>query len=619
MVSDLPKVGRVGILPRRLRVAALLLAVSSALSLGAGVWRSRVTGLVLTVQPRGAAPAIQRRAAEVTSDALLLDPAIPSGIRDARWDGYWRVPRSGPCILLLRGSEAARVWLDDVLLFERDGTETYRDERTLVLERGPHLLRADFRPRGPLPLFKLFLTSTGSPQPAEGGDFSPPYRSLAASWLLAAAGASLGVAVVSWGLCLLWAAFAFRHRRSVPILLATLVVLYGGALRLEAVVREHWGMDAPSWARRAAAVATPLRPGAMKLLPVRNPFTGDPHGYLAFARDMEHFYGAHFREPMFILATKAGLAAAGGADVGISLATAVFSTLMVWATYLLGSFCFGRRVGLIAGALMAIEPNAVGLAAEGMRDDAFAFFVLASTLSLCRLQREPTAKNGLLAGLAGAAACLTRITSLSFLLPALLFVMLVGDPESRRRRIRAAGIALLITVLLVSPYLINCARAFGDPFISIDAHTHFYRGRANLPWDPSMTWLQYLVSSYRPTELLENLLIGLTTYPFDNKWDPFDVWVPHSSSVLRLLSLLGLLMFLGRREGRFLLVVLVTALVPFAFTWGVQGGSEWRFTLHAYPFYLLAASYALVGGLARLFHPYRSAPQPATLGGTPPA
>jgi hypothetical protein len=48
------------------------------------------------------------------------------------------------------------------------------------------------------------------------------------------------------------------------------------------------------------------------------------------------------------------------------------------------------------------------------------------------------------------------------------------------------------------------------------------------------------------------------------------------------------------REGRLLWVILVTSLVPYAVTWSIGGGAEWRFTQHAYPFYLVAAAAAIV-------------------------
>jgi hypothetical protein len=72
--------------------------------------------------------------------------------------------------------------------------------------------------------------------------------------------------------------------------------------------------------------------------------------------------------------------------------------------------------------------------------------------------------------------------------------------------------------------------------------------------------------------------------------------------VLAACALAGLVWWLFSPPGRLLLVVLFSSLVPFAFTWDVPGGSEWRFTLHAYPFYLVAAA-RFITGLRVLAHP----------------
>ena len=44
-----------------------------------------------------------------------------------------------------------------------------------------------------------------------------------------------------------------------------------------------------------------------------------------------------------------------------------------------------------------------------------------------------------------------------------------------------------------------------------------------------------------------------------------------------------------------LLVALFGSLLPYIFTWNVGGGGAWRFTMHAYPFYFVAAGVAVVG------------------------
>ena len=579
------------------------LLVLSVLGVAAGRWQHRVAGLRLIVERRPpSAGALEVHASEVSSDALLFDARIPSSLVSARWDGLWRVDRDGECSLLLKGGrEPARVWLDGSLVFQHDSDDSFREERRFRLTQGFHSLRAELVPRGPLPVFRLFLTPPGGRAADGDRNLFPEAPSRTTARLLPAARLLSGP-VVAAGLTALWSGvFVLACRKSAVVLpaLAALVVLYAGSLRLEAVVREYWGMDAPGWARRITAVVGQLRPDHLKLSPVDHPYPGDPGAYLRFAREMDGFYDAHLREPLYPAAAKTVLGVSGGPDVGISLTSALFSTLLVWATYLVGSFCFGRGVGLGAALLLAVEPVAIALAADGWRDDAFAFFVLLSTLCLARLQADASFKNGLSAGVAGGAACLTRITSLSFLLPALLLLWVSGDGALRRRRLGAVALSLLIVVALVAPYLATCALVFGDPFVSINAHTQFYRARANLSWDPStrMGWLQYLTGSFGPTELLRNMFVGLTTYPFDTKWLAYNVWVPHSALALRLLSGVGLLLFVRSREGRLLLLILLTALVPFAFTWPISGGREWRFTLHAYPFYLLAAAYAVDRGL----------------------
>ena len=219
-------------------------------------------------------------------------------------------------------------------------------------------------------------------------------------------------------------------------------------------------------------------------------------------------------------------------------------------------------------------------------------FVLLAALGLARLQAVPTFTSALWVGMAGGAACLTRITSFSFLIPALLYLCLGGERATLTARRRGAALALLVALVLVVPYLATCAMAFGDPLLAINTHTGFYRSRAGLSAEASMSWGPYLATSFGPLELVRNLAVGLTTYPFLNKWLPYALWLPGLAPVLRLLSLAGLVLFVRQSQGRLLLVVLFGALLPFAFTWNVTGGREWRLTLVAYPFYLLAAAHA---------------------------
>src|SRR6185437_804054 len=68
-----------------------------------------------------------------------------------------------------------------------------------------------------------------------------------------------------------------------------------------------------------------------------------------------------------------------------------------------------------------------------------------------------------------------------------------------------------------------------------------------------------------------------------------DPWSPRIAPALRTLALAGLLTLPFSREGRLLLLILLGSLLPYAFTWNVGDGGEWRFTMHAYALYVAAA------------------------------
>ena len=70
--------------------------------------------------------------------------------------------------------------------------------------------------------------------------------------------------------------------------------------------------------------------------------------------------------------------------------------------------------------------------------------------------------------------------------------------------------------------------------------------------------------------------------------------LPEQLAVAGVPQRVGLVLFATTRRGLFLWALLLATLLPYAFTWSIPGGGEWRFTLPAYPFYLIAAALALV-------------------------
>jgi hypothetical protein len=180
------------------------------------------------------------------------------------------------------------------------------------------------------------------------------------------------------------------------------------------------------------------------------------------------------------------------------------------------------------------------------------------------------------------------VTALSFLLPALAALAVRrGEPGAARRR--ALALALAVMVTLAGPYLLSCALAFGDPLHAVNHHTRFYRSRTGQAHATDMSATAWLRSGFAPGELVATGASGLTTYPFRNKFRGLDDITPMLRRVLAPAALVGLVLLAFSGAGRLLLLVLFSSLLPYAFTWKVAGGSEWRFTMHAYGFYLVAA------------------------------
>jgi hypothetical protein len=401
---------------------------------------------------------------------------------------------------------------------------------------------------------------------------------------------------------------------------AVAITVYGGLLRLDSFVGKYGPLDHPALARIATRNVAPLvpaiRPSSIRWAREPNPYVGgDPITYIQYGREMTSFYQPHVREPVFLAMTHVGLWALDDQDVGVSLASAAGSTLAIFATYLVGAALLSPLTGLLAALLTATELEMVTWGVDGWRDDTFMATILVSMWAMLRLRGRPSFGNALLTGAVCGLSCLTRITAITFVVPAFLWLIVEraavtasgkspadrhssSGARSRRERAQAVGLAALVLTIVVAPYLISCAIATGDPLISINYHTGYYRFAENRPIDTPMRASEYLRSKFadRPIRTLDTGLNGLFVQPFVTKWHGFNEWMTGSgAAALRAVSVVGLAALPFSAPGRLLLVALLGSLLPYSFTWNVGGGGAWRFTMHAYPFFFIAAAFALVG------------------------
>ena len=380
-----------------------------------------------------------------------------------------------------------------------------------------------------------------------------------------------------------------------------LVVAYGALLRLDAISVKFDPVAGPSWLHRIQvwrAASTSLRPAAMRwdVYPrfahkdgPPSQYRSDPYTYLQYAREMRSFYAAHRREPLFPFATKVWLWLLHDSDVAVSFASGAFSVLAIALTFALGREMFSPAIGLIAASLWAIEAQVIDSGTEGWRDDAFVCAVVLTAWMMIRFSRQPDALRGLALGAAAGAACLIRITALSFVVPGLLYLLMTLD-GTWRERLRPVAVASFVAFALTLPFLINCWREFGDPLYAINVHADVYRATEAGGAPPAQTAGGYITSRLRqrPIEAIDTFVLGVTQYPFANKWSGFDVWNARLGPCLATAALVGLLLFAAVPAGRLVLVVFATSLVPYAMTWRLI--YDWRFTEIAYPFLLIAAA-----------------------------
>jgi hypothetical protein len=392
--------------------------------------------------------------------------------------------------------------------------------------------------------------------------------------------------------------------------LVVLVVAYAAWLRFLLLFDKYGPFDHPGWlVTLEHVVEAPrpwLAPATWQWAKVDQPYVGgDPINYIKMAREMHGFYQATIREPLFLEVTRFFLKYTEQ-DVGVSFSSLTFSVLCVLGTYLLGAAAFSRGVGLAAAVVLAIEKECASWASDGWRDETFAAFVILTAWSLLRLNQTRSWRWAVTAGVLAAAACLTRITSLTFVVPGLLWSAWPLGRATWRDHGRYAAVAAGVFMLFLAPYLINCAIKTGDPLIAVDYHTTFYLAAEHESIDVRPTAMHYAIDKFRrhPIAQIDTAVRGLVEYPFVIKWRGLLDWhVDWLGPALRALAACGLLLWIWQPTGRFLLLILFASLAPYMITWLLPGGGEWRFTMHAYAFYLIAATAAVAWlvAIARAF------------------
>ncbi len=562
--------------------------------------------------------------------AFMAEPHGPRRFFSTRWRGVWHVDDAGDYVVYLGADDWARLTIDGTPVAERSRALGYGAIAVpLRLAAGTHTIDVQHEQEGGSAFVTAGWSRPGQPKRpfADADVFPMPVSRLArvtnrlvtlTGWVTLASAAFIAAVLVLAGIRRLrhaaaahargWrgvgaSVYAGLARRERWLSAAGLVVVLAlaGAMRLDAIMIRYGPFDRPGWLVETEIHTRErierIRPDAFSWSKIPVPYVGgDPINYLAFGRVMTSFYEAHVREPLFPAAVHVWLWILDGHDVGVSFASATFSFLAVAATWWLGRMAYGAWVGLIAAFGLAMDKDAITWGADGWRDDTVLFFAVAVAIALLGVARRPTWTWSVALGVCAAGAILTRVTMLSLVVPGVIMIAWLGHGPWTRR-VRAAAVAAVIAFALSAPYYYNCWRDFGDPLYPINVHTGFYRARAGESgFREPMSVRTYLSSraTRDPAGTATTALVGLFWFPFENKWVGFDYYYVGLRRFLMGMAAVGLVLMATTRRGWFLWSLLLLTLLPYAFTWSIKGGGEWRFTLPAYPFYLIAAALALV-------------------------
>ena len=150
-------------------------------------------------------------------------------------------------------------------------------------------------------------------------------------------------------------------------------------------------------------------------------------------------------------------------ETALRLTMAVLGAAVVLCVGLLGRSIGGPWVGLTAAALAAVYPNMWMPSGILMSETPAMLFVALILLVIVRMYRSPTLGNAALLGVLCGAATLIRAELILFVPCLLLPAVLAARSLSVRRRLEMLGIGLLMTGLVLAPWVGRNLATFQDP------------------------------------------------------------------------------------------------------------------------------------------------------------
>jgi len=340
-----------------------------------------------------------------------------------------------------------------------------------------------------------------------------------------------------------------------------------------------------------------------RLLTMQNsPLDPDAITYRILALKATHFFDSDFREPLFVFLIKLYIKVFGNEASTLRYLTVFLSIISIYLTYVVGRGMFRLYfIGLASAFLMAINSYLIFMSVHLLRLELFIICILLLFYYLF-VRKGDTIQRHILVGISGAACSLTRITSLSFVIPFILF-----SAWRNKSSISKCLLSIAITIIIVLPHFVNNKRKFGSYTYSVDIHAKWYRNyefkdKPGFPTSKELeknsyagspvTSYQYIFGLHSLGTVFKRSVKGFFKIFFQRRFFGHNY-------LLFCLYLLGLCSIL-MTEQRFLVGTMIFMIGPTAFLVGTLAIDK-RLVMHLYPFKAFITSYFMVTAAKYLY------------------
>jgi 4-amino-4-deoxy-L-arabinose transferase-like glycosyltransferase len=199
-------------------------------------------------------------------------------------------------------------------------------------------------------------------------------------------------------------------------------------------------------------------------------------------------YPGAYQAPGYPAFLAAVMAVTDRSVIAVKTVQCVLGGLSCVLVFALGRAWFGRRTGIVAGALFASYPNLIAFAHLLWSETLFIFLLLLLIFLLFGRPRAlPSPRRAALAGVVLAAAAFTRGTIVYFAPLLLLWLPLLADGERGlprlaelpwRKGLGRAALVLGVALLCIAPWTIRNQRLHGG-FVLIDTNGPYNLWRGN--------------------------------------------------------------------------------------------------------------------------------------------